>query len=57
MFVLALTSPTSGSRSVGMVCLRTEATEFFLCVVNILNRALALLFLYYYHMNVLTVHT
>jgi hypothetical protein len=26
---LALTSPTSGDRSVGIVCLRTKATEFF----------------------------
>jgi hypothetical protein len=25
---LALTSPTSGGRSVGIVCLRTKATEF-----------------------------
>jgi hypothetical protein len=27
---LALTSPTSGGRSVGIVRLRTKATEFFL---------------------------
>jgi len=27
---LALTSPTSGGRSVGIVCVRTKATEFFL---------------------------
>ena len=27
---LALTSPTGGSRSVGIVRVRTEATEFFL---------------------------
>jgi hypothetical protein len=28
---LALTSLTSGGRSVGIVRLRTEATEFFMC--------------------------
>jgi len=31
---LALTSPTSGGRSVGIVCSRTKATEFsFSCVI------------------------
>jgi hypothetical protein len=30
---LALTSPTSGGRSVGIVHLRTKATEFFYCLV------------------------
>jgi hypothetical protein len=29
---LALTSPTSGGRSVGIVCLRTTATEFVFCL-------------------------
>jgi hypothetical protein len=28
---LALTSPTSGGRSVGIVRSRTQATEFFIC--------------------------
>jgi hypothetical protein len=32
---LALTSPTSGGLSVGIVCLRTKATEFFFCIVII----------------------
>jgi hypothetical protein len=27
--LLALTSPTCGDRSVGVVCLRTKTTEFF----------------------------
>jgi hypothetical protein len=31
---LALTSPTSGGRSVGIVPLRTKTTEFFLFVGN-----------------------
>ena len=30
---LALTSPTGGGRSVGIVRSRTKATEFFFCVV------------------------
>ena len=29
---LALTSPTGGGRSVGIVRVRTKATEFFFCV-------------------------
>jgi hypothetical protein len=32
---LALTSPTSGGRSVGIVRLRTKATEFFVVFVYI----------------------
>jgi hypothetical protein len=33
---LALTSPTKGGRSVGIVRLRTQATEFvFICTVQI----------------------
>jgi hypothetical protein len=32
---LALTSPTNGSRSVGIVCLRTQATEFSFSLVPI----------------------
>jgi hypothetical protein len=31
---LALTSPTSGGRSVGIVCLRTKATEFFKVLIH-----------------------
>jgi hypothetical protein len=31
---LALTSPTSGGRSVGIVRLRTKATEFFLNLLD-----------------------
>jgi hypothetical protein len=33
---LALTSPTSGGRSVGIVRLRTEATEVFVIIVRVL---------------------
>jgi hypothetical protein len=29
---LALTSPTSGGRSVGIVCSRAQAKEFFVCL-------------------------
>jgi hypothetical protein len=32
--ILALTSLTSGFRSVGIVCLRTQATEFVVCVLR-----------------------
>jgi hypothetical protein len=33
---LALTSPSSGGRSVGIICLRTEAKDFFLfCIVSV----------------------
>jgi hypothetical protein len=35
---LALTSLTSDSCSVGIVRLRTEATEFFLCVFDEVNK-------------------
>jgi hypothetical protein len=35
---LALTSQTSGGRSVGIVRLRTEATEFFIINLHIINR-------------------
>jgi hypothetical protein len=31
---LALTSPTSGGRSVGIVCLRTRATEFSFILIK-----------------------
>jgi hypothetical protein len=31
VFVVALTLPTSGSRSVGIVHSRTQATEFLIC--------------------------
>jgi hypothetical protein len=39
---LALTSPTSCGRSVGIIRLQTEATDFSLVLVNVLtlNRAL-----------------
>jgi hypothetical protein len=33
---LALTLPTSGDRSVGVLCLRTKATEFVVCYVFVL---------------------
>jgi hypothetical protein len=38
---LALTSPTSGGRSVGVVRLRTKATEFVSFMVKIRNKTLA----------------
>jgi hypothetical protein len=31
---LALTSPTSGGRSVGIVCSQTQATEYMLSIIN-----------------------
>jgi hypothetical protein len=35
---LALTSPTSGCRSVGKICWRTEAPEFvFVCLLHLFN--------------------
>jgi hypothetical protein len=32
---LTLTSPTSSGHSVGIVCLRTKATEFFVCLIAV----------------------
>jgi len=37
---LALTSPTGGGRSVGIVRVRTKATEFSLVLVNILKTSM-----------------
>ena len=35
---LALTSSTGGGRSVGIVRVRTKATEFFLCIIFVCMR-------------------
>jgi hypothetical protein len=43
---LALTSPTSGGHSVGIVRSRTQATEFVLHVANILNTHLQRLYVH-----------
>jgi hypothetical protein len=46
--MLALTSPTRGGRSVGIVRLRTTATEFSLIVIN-LTYLLRVIFNVHFH--------
>jgi hypothetical protein len=45
---LAVTSPTSGGRSVGIVLSRTQATEFVVCYILIFDKEINVTELYVY---------